>query len=178
MAGDFIAKIGTQAINPQSTTAGSVTGKDSPSNFDEVKNAKKTAGPPEVPPLIETLDAKSQKAAETQLVKKMESGKSGPPLFTDDLSRARKTLDTSSKKVQQLPKSAENGPLRQRMTVLEDQYQATEQSVKKLGSLDNPKELLQMQVEVYRCSQNIELFSKVVESATSSTKQLLQTQVG
>lgn len=177
MAGDLVGKIGTQAIKTQTETGGAVTGKDSPSKFDEVKDAKKVAGAPEVPPLVETLDAQQQKGAETTLVKRMES-KAGPALFQDDLSKAKRGIDLQSKKVQQLPKTSDYDPLRQRMTVLEDQYQATEQIVKKLGSMENPKELLKVQVELYKVSQNIELFSKVVESATSSTKQLLQTQVG
>lgn len=177
MAGELVGKIGTQAINTQTKTAGSATGKDGPSSFDEIKDAKKASAPPEVPPLVETLDVQQQKAAETRLVKRMES-KSGPAVFQEDLSHAKRGISMQSKKVQQLPKTPDYDPLRKRMTVLEDQYQATEQIVKKLGSMENPKELLKVQVELYKVTQNIELFSKVVESATSSTKQLLQTQVG
>src|SRR5262249_52316898 len=129
------------------------------------------------PPLVETLDPQQQKAAETKLVKGMET-KSGSGLFVDDLAQVKRRVETQSKKVQQLPKTAENDPLRKRMTVLDDQVQSVEGMVKKLGNMENPKELLKVQIEIYKISQNVELFSKVVESATSGTKQLLQTQVG
>ena len=45
------------------------------------------------------------------------------------------------------------------------------------GSMDDPKQLLQMQMEVYKLAENVEIMSRTVSETASGVKTILQTQV-
>ena len=56
------------------------------------------------------------------------------------------------------------------------QFNAADEKLKSVPDTNNLRDLLGMQTEMYKMSQNIELLSKAVDAATSGLKQTLQTQ--
>jgi len=68
-------------------------------------------------------------------------------------------------------------PLRDRLKGIEADFNASAKLMSGPGSLDDPHRLLEMQMEVYKLAQNVEIMSRTVSEATSGVKTILQTQV-
>ena len=60
---------------------------------------------------------------------------------------------------------------------IEADFNASAKLMSGPGSLDDPHRLLEMQMEVYKLAQNVEIMSRTVSEATSGVKTILQTQV-
>jgi len=67
-------------------------------------------------------------------------------------------------------------PFRERLNVLEQQFQKSGDLIQGMSDMD-PKSLLNVQMQLYQLSGNIELMSKLVDQASSGVKTMLQVQV-
>lgn len=86
-------------------------------------------------------------------------------------------VDATSNKIESLPKQEGAKGLRDRLSDIEAQFNASGDKLKNMPDTNNLRDLLGMQTEMYKMSQNIELLSKAVDAATSGVKQTLQTQI-
>jgi hypothetical protein len=172
-----IDKIGTRIVAPQSEVK--TGGK---SKFKEVQqNAKKkeaAAAPPDLP-AMQQVDAAQAKKLERALGKRLEQMQTSDPtkLFGSDMKQIRQKLDATAGRIEQTGKKEPVPGIRDRLQAIDAQYQAAEQKLKQIPDTNNLRDLLSLQTEMYKMSQNLEILSKVVDAAASGVKQTLQTQV-
>ena len=67
-------------------------------------------------------------------------------------------------------------PRREDLKVLEEQFQKSGDLIQGVTDMD-PKSLLNVQMQLYQLSGNIELMSKLVEQVSSGVKTMLQIQI-
>jgi hypothetical protein len=160
-----IDKIGAKVIAPQTE----VKSSSGVSRFKELKKE-----PADSLPAMKEVGAAERKNIERDLRKRLESAQTQQPnkIFAGDLKDLRTRLDATANRVEGL-----GGDVRQRLAAIESQYTAAEAKLKRIPDTNNLRDLLAMQTEMYKMGQNIEILSKVVDAATSSIKQTLQTQV-
>lgn len=149
-------------------------------SFEQVRQgqaAEKGPDKMDMPPEAAQPTAEVQKAQTAELHKKMRGAKSPQEVFEPDRAKLESDLGKLRKQVDQVKRTPELEPMFSRLEGLERQFQAADVKLKNLGSLDNPRELLQMQMQMYQMTQNFEIVSKVVEQVNSGVKQIVQTQV-
>lgn len=95
---------------------------------------------------------------------------SNPPPIRDGARGSRRVDSAQSARAQQAAQVLDRVSAAQRRL---DQVLSLAQS----GKTFTPAELLAVQAQVYRASQELDLAGKVVEKATSGVKQVLQTQL-
>ncbi len=118
-----------------------------------------------------------KKAQTAELHGKLRGATSPDQVFGPDMAKIETDMGKLRKSVDKIPKTSEFEPLWNRLEGLEQQFSSTGAKAKNLGSLDNPRAMLQLQLEVYQLSQNFEIVSKVVEQVNSGVKQIVQTQL-
>jgi hypothetical protein len=163
-----IDKIGAKVIAP-STDVKPGAG---PSRFRELQKEGAAASDP-LPPLKEVGETE-RKTIERDLRKRLEAVKSQEPakVFGPDMKDLRARIDAATPRVEGI-----GGEFRARLSAIESQFTAAQEKLKSIPDTNNLRELLAMQTEMYKCGQNLEILSKVVDAATSGIKQTLQTQV-
>jgi hypothetical protein len=175
-----ISKIGATPAGLDNA-ADSTTEKRGPSKFDKalerangVLKEKCT-----VPSGVDQIPQEAQHELRAQLRRKLEHNPSATAaeLFRDDLQTHKVRLSGVSKRVAALPKVGAFEALRNHLSGLESQYQATGRSVSVMTATPNMGDLLRLQQDVYRMSQNLEIFSRTVDQAVSGIKTIIQTQV-
>lgn len=116
-------------------------------------------------------------SAAGELHKKLKGATSPEQVFGPDLTKIENDLGKLRKNVEKIPKTAEFEPMWTRLEGLEQQFSNTGMKVKELASLEDPRAMLELQMQVYQITQNFEIISKVVEQVNSGVKQIVQTQV-
>ncbi|MGH9722568.1 MAG: hypothetical protein ACRD8O_20340 [Bryobacteraceae bacterium] len=125
------------------------------------------------------VTAAERRNLESTLRKRLEStrAQSGAEFFRVDNQNNRASLDNLTRRVDSLPKAEAFDPIRNRLANIEAQFDSTNRQVSKIQTLDNPRELLKLQMEMYQMTQQIELVGKAVEQVNTGVKSILQTQV-
>jgi len=171
-------RITKAALNPPATGLASMP-KAAPSKFDVIRSqiAQKVAATIKLP-------AAAQPSA--QLISPIQSGQSRqlPPqgarpaaeLFQARLKNTRIQIDNLTQAVGKLPPQDSSSSLQERLKALEQQFQDSGNLIQNITDMD-PKSLLNVQVQLYQLSENIGLMSKLVETASSGMKTVMQTQV-
>lgn len=98
-------------------------------------------------------------------------------LAAPDVDQLRGGIADLNRRVAAAPDVSAFEPLRERLKSIEADFNASANLMKGPGSFDDPNRLLEMQMEVYKLAQNVEIMSKTVSEATSGVKTILQTQV-
>ena len=176
-----IDKIGLKAVVPKTEDLASKVSKDS-----GFKDALQSSAKPQnaaaqktdLPPMKQ-VDAAEQKQLQHDLRKRMEvTGSTNPQtLFGNDLTAARKHLDIAAGKVDGVKNTPGTEGIRDRLASIEAQFKSASTKAETMPDTNNLRDLLSLQSEMYKMGQNIEILSKVVDSATSSVKSTLQMQV-
>jgi len=174
-----IDKIGLNAVVPKTDDVSSGAPKDS--KFKEAMqsaNKSEATQGTDLPPMKE-INPVEQKQLQRDLRKRMETTASTDPqtLFGNDFSAARKQLDIATAKVDGIKNTQASGGVRDRLSAIEAQFQAASTKAETMPDTNNLRDLLSLQGEMYKMGQNIEILSKVVDSATSGVKSTLQMQV-
>ena len=94
-----------------------------------------------------------------------------------DVNQLRAGIADHGRRVAAAPDVGAFEPLRDRLKGIEADFNASAKLMSGPGSLDDPHRLLEMQMEVYKLAQNVEIMSRTVSEATSGVKTILQTQV-
>ena len=92
------------------------------------------------------------------------------------IKNTRVEMDKLAAAVGNLPQQSTFSPFRERLSVLEQQFQKSGELIQGMSDMD-PKSLLNVQMQLYQLSGNIELLSKLVDQTSSGVKTMLQVQV-
>jgi hypothetical protein len=151
--------------------------KTSASKFDEVR-ASKQQDSVNLPPELNQVSMEQKRVLESEMRKMLQS--QGPEQIQKSMqaefNRVTSNVQNLNQRVSALPKTPEFDPLRHRLQSIENRFN---QSSKLLQGVDgtDPRAMLQVQMQMFQLTQNVELMSKVVEQVNTGTKQILQTQI-
>jgi hypothetical protein len=172
MVGQTASKIAKQAASQKAKPE-----RTGPSKFEQKRaQLEKQVERGSLPPEVNQISAEQKRILENNLRKRLEQG-NGQDVLKVDLRDARAKLDGLSKQVTAVPKTPALDAVRNRLNTLEGQYQQTEKTMNSLSGLESPREMLQLQMQMYKMTQNIEIMMKFVEQGTSGFKNIMQTQV-
>ena len=169
-----VGKIAAKTVEQQPQTA--KPEKQGPSKFDKRKaelDAQRTTLPAEVT----KVPAEQMQVLESNLRKRMERTTNAQDVFKVDLRELRGRLDVVSRQVAAVPKTPTTDAVHNRLLTIESQFQRANKVIQGLGSATSPQEMLQVQMQMYQMTQNVELMAKFVEQMTGGVKSILQTQV-
>ncbi len=184
MADPVISKAGGQiaGAGPAAGAETAAKAKQGPSNFDRVQKsvaAAREAGPTALPPMVEHVTPTERRALAGEVRRKQDAqpdaGVRG--VFGSDLQQAGAQLGELRRRVDSVPKTGAAGAIELRLNQIEGQYQNAAAALERLGNLSDPRSLLQMQIQMYAMTQNLEVVSKAVEQLNSGVKTIMQTQV-
>ena len=151
------------------------------SKFDQVRNqmADQQNMQVNMPPEVKQVTPAEKQNLISDLRKRLDSpgNKSPQEMFGPDMKHARVQMDGLQNRVNALPKNEAFDPIRNRLTTMESQFEKTNKMLAGIQNMQDPRELLKVQMELFQLTQNVELLSKVVEQANTGLKTLLQTQV-
>jgi type III secretion system YscI/HrpB-like protein len=176
-------------MDPISRTAGAGTSntqqpaadgrKSGPSKFDQLRadlNQKlNPAGQSAQGPV--SLSGAQKQSLENDLHQKLQLGQSPRAGLTSDLKRLQAGIADLQQRVAAVPDSTSSSALRNRLQSIESEFNASAKLLDDPAALNDPKSLLQMQMQVYKLSENVEILSRTVGDAASGVKSILQTQV-
>jgi type III secretion system YscI/HrpB-like protein len=153
--------------------------KSGPSKFDLLRGElnQKLAHAPQLAPQVTSISEQQKKILENDLRRKLETGKSPQEMFGGDMKHLRSKIADLNRQVSAVPDVGAFAPLRERLKRIESDFNASAKLLNDPVSLDDPNRLLQMQMEVYKLAQNVEILSRTVSEAASGVKTILQTQV-
>ena len=171
-------KIATEGTKPSVPAAEKIQA----SKFDQVRNAQgaspvETTG--QLPPELQQLPEEAMPGLQADLRRRLEQtqAKNAADLFRGDHRANQSAIDSLSRRIREVPQSPLADGLKQRLVSIESQYVEAGRLLDATTSLDSPRELMKVQVHMYRLAQNIELVSKVVEQVTGGIRTILQTQL-
>jgi hypothetical protein len=176
-----IAKTGIQtAVSGQEAAqAAPGTGKVQPSRFDDIRSqlAQKVAADLTLPPPAQ-ISSQQQTLLESALRKRLTGTQptSASQFFGVDRKNTQLKIQSLTQAVNKLPNDSALDPIRDRLTSIATQFEQTGQLIGNMKDTD-PKSLLNVQMQMYQMSQNVEIMSKVVDQVNSGVKTVLQTQV-
>jgi hypothetical protein len=153
--------------------------KSTPSKFDLLRADlnQKLTGNTQLPPKVTNINDQQKNLLENDLRRKLETAKSPQELFGTDMKQLRSGIADLNRQVAAIPDVSAFAPLRDRLKSIESDFSASAKLLTNTSSMDDPKRLLQMQMEVYKLAQNVEIMSRTVSETASGVKTILQTQV-
>jgi hypothetical protein len=169
----------TKAALTPGNAGPSQTANAGPSKFDVIKSqiTQQVAADVKVPagaPPFAQLNSSIETGLKQQLAK-VDSRSAMDPLRRG-MKNTRVEMDKPAGTVGSLPPQSSFSPFRERLNVLEQQFQKSGDLIQGMSDMD-PKSLLNVQMQLYQLSGNIELMSKLVDQASSGVKTMLQVQV-
>lgn len=181
MVDPIVSKVPAKSIDSVGGDDGATGVKNGESKFDKVRARlqEQQAESMHMPPEVKQVSPEQTKTLQAELNQRVQKAgtTSAPELYGGDLSRLKARIDTLTSRVNSLPKTPGMDPLRQRLTAIDDQFQAAGKLVQSLNGQQSPVDLMKVQMQMYQMSENLELMSKVVEQVTSGMKSVLQTQL-
>jgi hypothetical protein len=181
MANPTVGKVGANAVNQirdiQKQGAGP---KLSPSKFEKVRAelGQQIAASLKLQPPVTEVSAQQRKTLENDLRKRLKQSdvRTVEDVFKVQMKSAQGGIEELKRTVAAMPKIGALDPLKQRLKDIESQFNASGNALSGLN-LNDPGSLLQMQIQIYQVTQNVEVMSKVVDGVSSGIKTVLQTQV-
>lgn len=169
-----VGKTAVRSLEQQAETA--KTQKQGPSKFD-TRKAELDAQRTNLPAEVTQISADQKRVLESNLRKRMEQNTNSQEIMKVDLRELRGRIDNAARQVDAVPKTPSYDAVRNRLANIEGQFQRANKVIEGLGTSTSPQEMLQLQMQVYQMTQNVELMSKFVEQTTGGIKTILQTQV-
>jgi hypothetical protein len=153
--------------------------KSAPSKFDLLRADlnQKLMGAAQLPPKVTSINDQQKELLKNDLRQKLATGRTQREVFSGDMSQLRSGIADLNRQVAAVPDLSAFAPLRERLKSIESDFNASAKLLKSPSSIDDPNRLLEMQLEVYKLAQNVEIMSRTVSEATSGIKTILQTQV-
>jgi hypothetical protein len=170
------AGAGGPARVQQSATEGQ---KSEPSKFDRLRAdlSQKLAPVGPLPAKVTSINDQQKQLLANDLRRKLETGQSPQEIFGGDLKNLRSGITDLSRQVAAAPDVSAFAPLRERLKSIESDFNASAKLLQTPLSTDDHCKLLEMQMEMYKLTENVEVLSRTVSEAGSGVKTLLQTQV-
>ncbi|MFN0167312.1 MAG: hypothetical protein ACKV22_12855 [Bryobacteraceae bacterium] len=179
MADPITSKTIAQVSVPKQDLQDASVQKTGESKFDQVRAQQLDQNTVTLPPEVTQISAEQKRMIESDLRKRLQAH---PPdqivrQHEQTLSQTRNAIHDLQHKVNALPKTSAFDPVRSRLQSIEAQYHKSEQLTKGLTEINDPRSLLQAQMQIMQLGQNVEIVGKVVEQVNTGVKQILQTQV-
>ena len=153
--------------------------KSAPSKFDRLRaelNQRLTpAG--QLPSKVASINDEQKRLLANDLRRKLETGKGPREILGGDMKQLNSGITNLNRQVAAVPDGSVFAPLRERLKSIESDFNASAKLLETPMSLDDPGKLLQMQMEMYKLTENVEVLSRTVSEAASGVKTLLQMQV-
>jgi hypothetical protein len=169
------------AVKTTPSTQGATGEKGGGSKFRDVqaKVKERAEQAVDLPAEVKGVSAAQRRTLEADLQRKLAQSPNATPnsVLRPQMQKIQSGVKDLSRKVAALPKTAAFDPVRARLSNIESRYKESRNAIGKIGNVQNPQQLLNMQVGMYELTQNIEIVSKVVEQVNSGVKQILQTQL-
>jgi len=154
--------------------------KTAPSKFDRVRadlNQQLMASGQLSPKVMSITDQQKQMLA-NDLQRKLASGKSPQEIAGGELNQLRGGIDSLQRQIDStVPAVSAFAPLRERLKSIESDFNASAKLLDGAVSLNDPSKLLELQMQMYKVSENVEVLSRTVSEVGSGVKTILQTQV-
>lgn len=181
MADPVIGKLGATMVQGAAVEGNLATEKLGPSKFDAVSQetaAGKTEAA-ELPPAVQEVSASERQQLISEVRQRIEANPAASPqqVYAPDMARQAERIGSTRKRVEALPKSDFSISVTARLDQIDSQFRSAGSLLNKITSIDDPRSLLQLQMQLYQVSQNVEIVSKAVEQVNSGVKQVLQTQI-
>lgn len=178
MADPITSKTLAQVTVPKQDLQDTTVQKSGESKFDQVR-AQLEQNTVTMPPEVTQISAEQKRMIESDMRKRLQAH---PPdqivrQHEQALSQTRNAIHDLRHKVNALPKTSAFDPVRSRLQSIEAQYTRSEQLTKGLTEINDPRSLIQAQMQIMQLGQNVEIVGKVVEQVNTGVKQILQTQV-
>jgi type III secretion system YscI/HrpB-like protein len=153
--------------------------KSAPSKFDRLRAdlSQKLTVAGQLPPKVTSINDQQKQVLANDLRRKLENGQSPQEIFGGDVKNLRSGITDLSRQVAAVPDVSAFAPLRERLKSIESDFNASAKLLQTPLSADDHGKLLQMQMEMYKLTENVEVLSRTVSEAGSGVKTLLQTQV-
>ena len=152
--------------------------KDGASKFDQKRAQleKRQSTNTSLPAEMTQITAEQRKILESNLRKRLEQG-NAQEVFKADLRQARAKFDGLVQQVTAAPKSPALEAIGNRLKRIEGQFEAAEKLMNSLTGHESPREMLQIQMQMYKMTQNIEIVIKAAEETASGAKNIFQVNV-
>jgi len=171
------AKIAEKALQPDASQNKLQSSQSFERTLVEKKNAAEAGGGAPTP--VSRISEEQQAHLLTQLRMKVQQTSSTNPsqLFSREMQSVHQKLTSVAQRVSALPRVPAFDGLRNHLQNLEAQYRNSGNLLHSLGPDAKLQDLLHLQEDMYLMTQNLEVFSRVVDQTTSGVKTILQTQV-
>ena len=179
MANPIINKTTVDAVvqKQQNLDQGPQIEKSGASKFDEVRARMQQEGVT-LPPEVNQISAEQKRVMESEMRKMLQTQRPEQiqKSMQMEFNRTNGAIQQMQQKVNALPKTDEFDPLRNRLQSIESRFNQSSQLLNSVDGSD-PRAMLQVQMQMFQLTQNVEMMSKVVEQVNTGVKQLLQTQI-
>lgn len=182
MGGMDVAKIAGKTVQQTGKTGageGVAEAKSGPSQFDKELDKAREKNKVELPPEVkEVSPAEKQQMVKDLAARVKENPHASPQqLFGADLHHLKGRLNELIQKVDGVKGANGMDGVQNRLQSIGDAYAATFGQVQNMHSISDPRQLIQIQMQMHNLTQNIEMVTKVVDQTAQGLKSTLQTQV-
>lgn len=181
MADPIVGKVGAAIVRNTGVEGNPAIEKQGPSKFDAVKNqaAAGKADGVTLPPAVEQVPEAQKQQLLSEVRQRMESNPAASPreVYGPEVAKAGEQIGSLRNRVTKLPKNDFSNNVTARLDLIDSQFRKAGGMLDKISTMNDPRGLLQLQMQLYQVSQNVELVSKAVEQVNSGVKQVLQTQL-
>jgi len=150
-----------------------------PSKFDRLRADlnQQLMLPGQLPPKVVSITDQQKQMLSNDLQRKLASGKSPQEIVGDQMNQLRGGITNVRHQVNAVPDVSALAPLRERLKSIESDFNASAKLLDGNVSLNDHGKLLEMQMQMYKMTENIEVLSRTVSEVGSGVKTILQTQV-
>jgi hypothetical protein len=153
--------------------------KTGPSKFDRLRvdlNQQLISSGQLAPKVVSLTDQQKQMLA-NDLQRKLASGRSPQEIVDGEMNQLRSGIANVQRQVSAVPEISAFAPLRDRLKSIESDFNASAKLLDGNAPLNDDSKLLEMQMQIYKMTENVEILSRTVSEAGSGVKTILQTQV-
>ena len=178
MANPIINKTTIDAVVQKQQQEQTPVEKTGASKFDEVR-ARMQQDSVNLPPEVTQISAEQKRLMESEMRKMLQTQRPEQiqKSMQAEFNRASNSISNLNQRVSALPKTPAFDPLRNRLQSIENRFNQSGQLLQGLQGNNDPRAMLQVQMQMFQLTQNVELMSKVVEQVNTGVKQVLQTQI-
>ncbi|MCU0227877.1 MAG: hypothetical protein MUF01_09590 [Bryobacterales bacterium] len=181
MADPVVGKLGSAVIQGTLAEGNVAVEKQGPSKFDAVQAeaAATKMEAAELPTLVEQVPETEKQQLVSDVRQRMESHPASVPqqVYAPEMTQQSARLESVRTRVAALPREDLRVAFTARLDQIDRQFRQAGGMLEKITTMNDPRALLQLQMQLYQVSQNVEMVSKAVEQVNSGVKQVLQTQV-
>ena len=153
--------------------------KTAPSKFDRLRadlSQQLMPGGP-LPPKVVSVTEHQKQVLANNLQQKLAAGESPKDIVGSEMNQLRSGIANVQRQVAATPNISAFGAVRERLKSIESDFNASAKLLDANVPLNDPSKLLEMQMQIYKMTENVEVLSRTVSETASGVKTLLQMQV-